>query len=270
MTVAGTSAGAVSSTLHLVSPASRGTFQRAIAQSGTATTRLPSRDEAVSQGDAFAATLACTDAASTDLPAIEDARSSADRTPVVRADRWTPATGRYSRSRIWGPSVDGVEIPDQPRTLYRRGLFSRVPLLIGTNDDDGWTFVDRSFPTGLDGLQRAQFEQFGMDASTILQQYPAAASTTPKDALARLTTDVEFACEARRVARRCTTTAPPCSCIRSSIRRRGQSGTGVPRARIESAFWQQLRRAVESHAHAGRQRHLRHNEHVLVPLPRAR
>ena len=104
---------------------------------------------------------------------------------------------------IWGPSVDGVEIPDQPRTLFRRGLFSRVPIIIGTNDDDGWTFVDRSFPGGLDALQyeRTVQTEFGLDAGLILQQYPAAAYPTPKDALARLTTDVEFACEARRQAR---------------------------------------------------------------------
>ena len=204
VTVAGTSAGAVSSTLHLVSPASRGLFQRAIAQSGTATTRLPSKDAAVSQGEAFAAALACTDAAS-----VLTCLRSKTRDQVLTALPLSGLTGGLQQlvdtpgRAIWGPSVDGVEVPDQPRTLYRRGLFSRVPLLIGTNDDDGWTFVDRSFPTGLDGLQyeRTVQTEFGMDASTILQQYPAAAYNTPKDALARLTTDVEFACEARRVAR---------------------------------------------------------------------
>jgi hypothetical protein len=40
-----------------------------------------------------------------------------------------------------------------------------------------------------------------MDAEAILRQYPAATFATPKEALARLTTDAEFTCEARRIAR---------------------------------------------------------------------
>ena len=30
----------------------------------------------------------------------------------------------------WGPVVDGLEIPDQPRRLYEIGKFSRVPVVI--------------------------------------------------------------------------------------------------------------------------------------------
>ena len=104
---------------------------------------------------------------------------------------------------IWAPIVDGLEVPDQPRELYRRGLFTRVPILIGTNRDEGWTFVDRSFPGGVDAIQydRAVRTEFGMDAGAILGLYPATAFATAKEALARLTTDAEFTCEARRIAR---------------------------------------------------------------------
>jgi para-nitrobenzyl esterase len=104
---------------------------------------------------------------------------------------------------IWGPIVDGLEVPDQPRELYRRGLFSRVPVLIGTNRDEGWTFVDRSFPGNIDALQydREVRTEFGIDADAVLRLYPATAFPTPKEALARLTTDAEFTCEARRIAR---------------------------------------------------------------------
>jgi carboxylesterase type B len=40
-----------------------------------------------------------------------------------------------------------------------------------------------------------------MDAEAVLRLYPAHAFPTPKDALARLTGDIEFVCETRRVAR---------------------------------------------------------------------
>ena len=46
----------------------------------------------------------------------------------------------------WTPIVDGFEIPDQPRLLFERGAFSHVPVMLGANRDEGWTFVKRSFP----------------------------------------------------------------------------------------------------------------------------
>ena len=59
--LAGTSAGSISTSLHLISPSSRGLFRRAILQSGFATTQLYSAAEAEAQGEAFAAALGCTD-----------------------------------------------------------------------------------------------------------------------------------------------------------------------------------------------------------------
>jgi para-nitrobenzyl esterase len=103
----------------------------------------------------------------------------------------------------WGPSVDGLEVPDQPRDLYRRGLFARIPVMVGAVGDEGWIYVDRSFPSGLDALQyeRAVRGEFGMDADAVLKLYPPATFATPKDALSRLMGDFEVVCEARRVAR---------------------------------------------------------------------
>ena len=55
----------------------------------------------------------------------------------------TNASGRLE------PVVDGLDIPDQPRTLYESGAFNHVPLIIGATRDEGWIYVDRSFPGGL-------------------------------------------------------------------------------------------------------------------------
>lgn len=199
VTLAGQSAGATSVQFHLMSPASRGLFHRAIVQSGYGSVRWKTADEALAQGDALAASLGCTDRAG-----MVGCLRSATRDQVLRA---LPA----ARLQIiepqalvqWAPVVDGLEIPDQPRDMLRRGEFSRMPVILGVTGDEGWTFVDRSFPSGLDALQydRAVRTEFGMDAEAVLRLYPANAFPTPKDALARLTGDVEFACETRRVAR---------------------------------------------------------------------
>lgn len=198
VTLAGTSAGAQSTSLHLVSPRSRGLFHRAVMQSGNSSLRQDTTPEAGDQGAAFAAALGCRDASR----ALSCMRSATVE-QVLRALPIGQSQFLEAGRVEWGPSVDGLEIPDQPRELYRRGQFSRVPIVIGVNADEGWTFADRSFPSGLDALQydRAVRGEFGMDADAVLRLYPAAAFPTAKDALARLTGDAEFVCEARRIAR---------------------------------------------------------------------
>jgi para-nitrobenzyl esterase len=199
VTIAGTSAGGTSTGLHLVSPASRGLFQRAVLQSTYPTYRWPTLDEAYGQGEQFAAALGCTDR----TRVLQCLRSA---TPVqvlqalaVGQLQITEAPGRV----LWNPVVDGVELPDQPRELYRHGSFSRVPIIIGVTGDEGWTFVDRSFPTGLSVEQYESVirTEFVADANRVLSLYPANGFPTAKDALARVAADVEFVCEARRIAR---------------------------------------------------------------------
>jgi para-nitrobenzyl esterase len=83
-------------------------------------------------------------------------------------------------------------------------VFNRVPIIIGATRDEGWSYVDRSFPAGLTAEQyeSAVTTEFGAaDASAILTMYPVTDFSSPKFALSRLTGDVEAVCEARRVAR---------------------------------------------------------------------
>jgi carboxylesterase type B len=111
----------------------------------------------------------------------------------------------------WGPVVDGLDIPDQPRVLYERGMFNRVPLIVGSTRDEGWIYADRSFPAGLTAAQyEAALEtEFGGDAPAILAKYPADVYATPKLALSQLAGDVEAVCEARRIARLVERTRTP-------------------------------------------------------------
>jgi para-nitrobenzyl esterase len=199
VTLAGTSAGGTSTGLHLVSPASRALFQRAAIHSGPITTRWPTMDEAFEQGEQLAAALGCTERAR-----VLQCLRSASRDQVLQAlplgqQQFTEAPGRV----LWTPVVDGVELPDQPRELLQRGRFSRIPTIVGVTGDEGWTFVDRSFPAGLTTQQYESVirNEFGMDAANVLLQYPTQRFATPKDALARVAADVEYVCEARRVMR---------------------------------------------------------------------
>ena len=199
VTIAGQSAGANSVSLHLVAPGSAGLFQRAIMQSGTASFRLRTAADAHAQSTEFAAALGCSgsDAAVLACLRLKSQNQVLAARPPNQFEQFTE-TGRTQ----WTPIVDGIEIPDQPRHLYEQGAFSRVPVLLGENRDEGWTVVNRSFPADLTvGQYEIAVEtEFGADGSLVLAKYPASDYASPKDALARLVGDVEYTCEANRVA----------------------------------------------------------------------
>jgi para-nitrobenzyl esterase len=205
ITIGGQSAGAHSVSLHVVSPRSGGLFHRAVMESGYASTRWETLEEAELQGNQFALALGCTNASQ-----VLSCMRSKSRDEVLRA---LPA-GRdeFVETPIrWSPIVDGLEIPDQPRFLYERGAFNRVPMLLGANRDEGWVFVDRSFPVA---ISAAQYEaaidvEFGPNAAGILDRYRPQDFATPKDGLAQLTGDVEYICEAIRVAELVARTQTP-------------------------------------------------------------
>ena len=209
VTIAGQSAGGHSVGLHLVSPGSAGLFHRAIMQSGYASFRWRTAAEAASQGDEFAARLGCADADLSQLLTCLRSKSTNQvllAHPTVSAEQ-IAETGRTQ----WTPVVDGNEIPDQPRELFERGVFSRVPVLLGANRDEGWTFVNRSFPSGLttEQYETAVTSEFAADAPVILAAYPAVDFVSPKDALVQLVGDAEYVCEARRMARLIERTRAP-------------------------------------------------------------
>jgi para-nitrobenzyl esterase len=207
VTIAGQSAGAHSVSLHIVSPRSAGYFGRAIMQSGFASTRWRTLAAAESMGTELAATLGCTEASQ--VLACMRSKSTGQVLLVLPAGQEQFAeTSRGS----WGPVVDGLEIPDQPRLLYESRSFNHVPMILGATGAEGWTYVDRSFPAGLTAaVYGATVEtEFGTpDAPAILTMYPVTSFPSPKDALARMTGDVEAVCEARRIARLVERTRTP-------------------------------------------------------------
>jgi para-nitrobenzyl esterase len=199
VTLAGTSAGGASVGLHLVSPGSAGLFDRAIVQSAYPTSRWLSADEGAAQGDAFAAALGCT------VPAqvVACMRSKSRNEVLTALVQGTQQVLAPANRVYWEPVVDGVVLPDQPRALFERGAFHRVPTIVGVNRDEGWgSFVTRSFPSG---VSLAQYEdwvrhEFGPHASSVLDLYPAATFPSPIEAMARVVGDAQFVCEATRLA----------------------------------------------------------------------
>ena len=92
---------------------------------------LKTRRESV--GNDFAAELGCTDPSQV-LPCM---RSKLPNQVLLALPSGQQQFAETSRAP-WGPVVDGLEIPDQPRALYENGSFNHVPVIVGATRDEGW------------------------------------------------------------------------------------------------------------------------------------
>ncbi len=130
VTVFGESAGGNAVTTLLATPAARGLFHRAIAQSSAPglTTDL---DLARARSRVFLEMLGGASQLETDAMLV----SRAGHRMMRRMEREQPGVVPY------GPVVDGDFLPEDPLAAIAAGRGARVPLIIGTNRDEGTMFT---------------------------------------------------------------------------------------------------------------------------------
>ncbi len=137
VTIVGESAGAMSVCNLLACPAARGTFHRAIAQSGAAD-HVGTR----AQAETVAAMIR------------EELAIDADEAPVAALLLAQQATLERLRAQRGGnhlrPHVDGEWLPAHPFAVARAG--AAVPLIIGINRDEYTLYVRSSLPVGDEAL----------------------------------------------------------------------------------------------------------------------
>jgi para-nitrobenzyl esterase len=190
VTIFGESAGAASVCANMTSPAASGLFHRAIAESGCLLPE-PARQAAEQQGAAFAAKLGCT----------APATAAACLRGKSVADLLAASSGSFGG---WGPVIGGPTLPQQPATAFAAGRYDHVPMLQGTNHDEGRFFVAFGFDALGAPLTAAQYPgvvsaDFGASAAPrILARYPLSAYPSPDLALASVLTDALFSCPALR------------------------------------------------------------------------
>ncbi|WP_346764625.1 carboxylesterase/lipase family protein [Rhodococcus sp. HNM0569] len=168
VTVFGESAGANAVTTLLATPAAKGLFARAIAQSSPVASSYP-RTRTARWAREFVRLTGARDAASwlEDAPASEFVRVG--ETLVHRGVDAEPGT------RAFAPVVDGDFLPEHPLDVLEAGRAHPVPLIIGTNAHEG-----RAFPRFADILPTTQERIDGMFAhvpdavkSAAISAYPA-------------------------------------------------------------------------------------------------
>jgi para-nitrobenzyl esterase len=119
VTVAGNSAGAAHVTHLMAAPAARGLFRAAIGQSAAGVFRaegpLPTQEAAQESGRRYAASLS--------TPTLDDLRRISGLDLVL--------TGHF------GPIIDGRLLRRDTQDVFLAGAQSPVPLLVGSNRDEG-------------------------------------------------------------------------------------------------------------------------------------
>jgi para-nitrobenzyl esterase len=105
--------------------------------------------------------------------------------------------------RLYGPNMDGHIFPEQPLKLIVAGKYPAMPVIIGNTSDETLGWGDTAGRVTDETSYAAAIEKvFGTSArERILAVYPAKSYATPRAAFVQVTTDAEFTCQSRRVAR---------------------------------------------------------------------
>lgn len=201
VTLFGESAGAISACLQMLSPQAKGLFHRVIAESGTCYLAgvplhdpgTPKEDSAEERGERFARELGCTDG---DVAGCLRAKTPAELLAASGAalDLLKPHVG-------FAPVVDGEVVPASPRQLLTERRYTPVPMLLGTNADEGTLFTMKAKLDSPAQYEEAVRLRSPEHAEELLRLYPAKEYATPHAAFDHMMRDALFLCPNRRLAR---------------------------------------------------------------------
>ncbi len=200
VTIGGELAGGLDTCSHLASPTAAGLFRGGIVESGCIIGQTPQAAYESTTGNAFVSALNCT--------TIDCLRSA----PVGQVLAAEAAEG-------WGP-VAGANVPTLPllpRDAFASGTFNHVPVLQGTNLDEGRLFTPLFFGTVTTASPAPSGSTSYADAlatllptatpdqlSEVASQYPPSnyqadgADAAAGEAISAIVTDSLFACTALR------------------------------------------------------------------------
>jgi para-nitrobenzyl esterase len=194
VTIAGESAGGISVCAQLVSPVASGLFRGAIIESG------PCQGQATvayaeKNGRELVKKLGC-DKAGSEVACLRS---------KTAAQVLSTMPGSLQGPLLWAPVVDGHVMPQQPVEAFRSGAFNRVPVINGSNRDEGTLFIAFGKPLpaqnyaaaiGSFGRPSPEVRSSGRkdEAAKVLAEYPLERYQSPSQGLAAVLGDAIFSC----------------------------------------------------------------------------
>jgi para-nitrobenzyl esterase len=196
VTIAGESAGGISVCAQLVSPAASGLFRGAVIESGPCLHQA-TLAEGEKKGRELVTKLGC-DKADNETACLR--AKSAEQV-------FSAMPGSVQGPLLWAPVIDGQVLPRQPLEAFRAGTFNKVPVINGSNRDEGTLFVALGKPlpaeiypaaVGSFAPQNASRNQPASShsnyAAKILAEYPLERFQSPSEGLAAVLGDAIFSC----------------------------------------------------------------------------
>jgi para-nitrobenzyl esterase len=154
VTIFGESAGSWSVNLLVATPLSRGLFHRAIGQSGGRFNTSISLADAEKAGAKIAAALGV---------------SGGDELAQLRAKS---AEDLLKQNSLAGPAVDGWMLPASVREMFESGRHNDVPVIVGSNADEGTAFVTPAMIQSPEAYKATAERRYGADSAEYLKLYP--------------------------------------------------------------------------------------------------
>ena len=179
VTIFGESAGSWSVNVLTATPLAKGLFQRAIGESGAFFGPLPKLEESENRGLQIAKQY--------------HADSLAAMRAVPAADLMK-ASGELAR-----PTVDGWLLPQQIYAIYAAGKQNDVPMILGSNADEGTPFTPAAVKS--ETFKSLAKTRFGDQADAYLKIYPAGSDEDAHASSAAAMRDQTFGWEMRTWAR---------------------------------------------------------------------
>jgi para-nitrobenzyl esterase len=173
VTIFGESAGSWAVNVLVASPQTKGLFQRAIGESGGNFNKMTKLADIEKSGLRVGAS-------------IQDLRAKS-------AEDILKTAGAFS------VNVDGWLLPTDVVTIFQNGKQNDVPVLIGSNADEGTAFMPAVI--GLAGFQATAKQRYGDKADEFMKLYPAANDTDAWSASAHFMRDQTFGVQMRTWAR---------------------------------------------------------------------
>ena len=187
VTIFGQSAGSMSVSILMCSPLAKGLFQRAIGESGG--TFEPAKIS--SAGAGFYLSGAENDGAKA---VASLGAKSVSELRAMPADKLNDAIG----GSHW--IVDGYVLPTEPYRIFESGRQNDVPLLVGTNADEGLPFMD-GMKTSAVTFDSDVAKVFGPLPPELMAAYRPRTGDAAFAAFAHLQRDLRFGWDARTWAR---------------------------------------------------------------------